>query len=791
MDQLEEFQSQSTWSQSEREFCEERKMIDGLLHRKRWEKDTNGALVEHLTIIVPESLRQRVLEEVHQGRLGEHQGFLTTFQKLKARFHWPNMRQDAKEYVARCLKCQHFGSSPATSGYGDHLKADRPGQKWVTDVLYLENDGNYEMAVTLVDIFSRWSILRPIKDRKSETIAQAIMQMWAESGVHFIPEVIVHDNGSEFKKLFEKVCELMDVEQSWSVAGRPESHGVIEKFNQDICQLLGKKVDDSARKSLKPHEKKWSWAIPAVEMAINSSFKRANMIGLDGYTPSEIFHGLLPVIPLDRALRPKAGMVAMNEVGVEDRMEAIRSSQRRAVEFVERSRGKYEQELDQDRRYAHKTLRTFHPGDLVLKRTRTETGVARKTNPTYEVKPFVVIKGGHRGNYAVQPQREAEAEYEWVHVDQIKAYLSDERERQEAMDQNIVAREGETTEYLVEAIVGHRGSLREGDREVLVKWVGYEEPDWREPETLRNPNLVTQYFRRGNPAQRVFNLASAVSIVPEKMAYEAISPNQGFVQADILQQNPSTLVREICKLAKVDPKKVVLVWASPPCRTFTNSAYNVGRGSGHGYNYRDFSDPERGPCCKDPGCPYRKMAVQHDQCVPHLQKMVQDDWDQGRQYDYVVENPHGCLGCRPYTHPEHWPDQRVNKFTVDQCAFGKLTQKPTDLWTSLTNFRPIGNTGDGKCRERCGRGYFTANGTYRHVQAYAQEPNRQPRGADRVSIPTMLSEEILGAAFDGRRGQGKVVIDLYCGHRSIAPVAVAMGMHYIGIDVDRYSGSHL
>ena len=49
----------------------------------------------------------------------------------------------------------------------------------------------------------------------------------------------------------------------------------------------------------------------------------------------------------------------------------------------------------------------------------------------------------------------------------------------------------ETTEYLVEAIVGHRGSLREGDREVLVKWVGYEEPDWRKPETLKNPNLVS------------------------------------------------------------------------------------------------------------------------------------------------------------------------------------------------------------------------------------------------------------------------------------------------------------
>jgi len=52
----------------------------------------------------------------------------------------------------------------------------------------------------------------------------------------------------------------------------------------------------------------------------------------------------------------------------------------------------------------------------------------------------------------------------------------------------------------------------------------------------------------------------------------------------------------------------------------------------------------------------------------------------------------------------------------------------------------------------------------------------------------MLSEdlEVLGAAFDGSKGQGKVVLDLYCGYQSVAPVAIAMGMHYIGIDIARY-----
>ena len=787
-DQIQVIKMQPAWNLTEREFMDKFTIEDDLLRRREWIKDVNGAHVEHFTIVVPEALRERVLHEIHEGQQGEHQGFITTYQRLKARFSWKGMYRDCREYTRNCPKCQHFGSAPAASGYGDHLRADRPGQKWVADLLYLENDGTYEIAVTLVDVFSRWCVIRPIPDATSETVAGAIMQMWAEAGVHFVPEEIVHDNGSEFKKMFEKVCELLDIKQSWSVAGRPASHGVIEKFNQDVCRMLGKKVDDRPLGNLKPHEKRWSWAIPAVEMAINSSPSRANSIGLRGYCPSEIFHGQLPRAVIDRALQPKAGMVSMNEAGMEDHIEAIRSSQKRAIEFTQQARVRYEEELDHDRRYAHKILRTFQPGDLVLRRARVDTSVARKTNPTYEEKPYIVVKTGHRGNYLLQPQRDVEAECIWVHVDQIKAYVSDQNEREEALQQAEEALELERSEFAIEAIVGHRGSLKHNTREVLVKWVGYEldTSDWRDPDTLQNKEVVRQYFSRGNPNQRVYDLAASASDRSDRLIYEAMTPHSGFIQADILDQDPDTLVGDICRSARVKPEEVVLVWASPPCQTFTNSAYNVGRGSGHGYNYRDFADPERGPCCQDLGCPYRKMAELHDRCVPHLQKMVQADWDRGIGYDYVVENPHGCLGLRPYTQTRHWPDQRVNKFTVDQCAFGKLTQKPTDLWTSLPQFRPVGSTGDGRCHERCGRGYFTDRGTYRHVQAYAQEPSRQPRGSDRVSIPPLLLEEVLGSAFDGSKSKRRVVIDLYCGYRSVAPIAEALGMHYIGVDIVKY-----
>jgi hypothetical protein len=250
----------------------------------------------------------------------------------------------------------------------------------------------------------------------------------------------------------------------------------------------------------------------------------------------------------------------------------------------------------------------------------------------------------------------------------------------------------------------------------------------------------------------------------------------------VLEQDPATFMLQLCRLVGASPRDILFVWASPPCNTFSNAAYNVGRGEGHGYNYRDFNDPERGPCCQDPQCQYRQKAVLHDQFLPWIQAMVQHNRDKGHKFQFGVENPRACLRRRPYMAEEQWPNAAVNRVDIDMCAYGNLAQKPTDFWTSMMNYSPVGNTGDGKCHERCGKGYTTENGTYRHLTAYAREPHRQPKGASRVAIPPAWSAEVLGHAMKTAPPRQKVVIDLCCGHRSIRPVAHRMGLRYVGVD---------
>jgi hypothetical protein len=60
---------------------------------------------------VPREERVEILRKCHSGEYGGHYGHFRTQAKAWASgFYWPEMHQDAKIYVASCLKCQRMGN---------------------------------------------------------------------------------------------------------------------------------------------------------------------------------------------------------------------------------------------------------------------------------------------------------------------------------------------------------------------------------------------------------------------------------------------------------------------------------------------------------------------------------------------------------------------------------------------------------------------------------------------------------------------------------------------------------
>ena len=63
---------------------------------------------------------KNVMQETHDGECGNHAGGRSlAHEAINQGYHWPNMFNDAKEYVKRCPQCQRFAPSQA-------------GQAWIS-----------------------------------------------------------------------------------------------------------------------------------------------------------------------------------------------------------------------------------------------------------------------------------------------------------------------------------------------------------------------------------------------------------------------------------------------------------------------------------------------------------------------------------------------------------------------------------------------------------------------------------------------------------------------------------
>ena len=129
-----------------------------------------------------------------------------------------------------------------------------------------KSKSGHEWLLTRIDVHSRWATARPLKDMGHEEVAHTVMEEWAHLGVHIQPKMITHDGGNEFKSRFEDMCHILQKECHISISDRPEGHGIIERFNRDIMQLIAQMCPSAAGKS----DEAWPW-IAAVAMEAHNA----------------------------------------------------------------------------------------------------------------------------------------------------------------------------------------------------------------------------------------------------------------------------------------------------------------------------------------------------------------------------------------------------------------------------------------------------------------------------------------------------------------------------------------
>ncbi|KAH9696914.1 hypothetical protein KPL71_023390 [Citrus sinensis] len=91
----------------------ENKAADALSRRSDTQNQTpgpytvrNGLLFFKERVVVPRTLRESLLYEAHDTKIGGHSGVLRTYKCLSQQFYWPAMFQAVREYVSECKVCQ-------------------------------------------------------------------------------------------------------------------------------------------------------------------------------------------------------------------------------------------------------------------------------------------------------------------------------------------------------------------------------------------------------------------------------------------------------------------------------------------------------------------------------------------------------------------------------------------------------------------------------------------------------------------------------------------------------------
>ena len=757
---------------------------------------------KHLTfnkpaLYVPVGLRGEVLNRVHVE--AGHTAAAKTYAIARRHFFWPGLYVDARRLQEHCLQCKMHTPKKAKAKMAGHLQATAAGQVWVLDLLHLsESEDGCHLVICMVDVFSRYAVVEKLSAATSQQVKMAfqdrIMTICA-------PHKVITDGGSEFKGEFTVAMRELGIEHHVTTACHSEGHGVVERFNKTIATKLSKLMVAQGKE-------KWTNHLGAAMIAYNCIPHTAHNL-----TPMQVFFSTVETSLLPSSLDVQEQLDAKHNSALE--MVLSRKAMKLAVTKRLQT---YNQQLEQSTKEARRATRTLKVGMTVLVFRDKGGKLTNKWGDRFDG-PFVVTIDEGNNVYSVQrigsddkPQKEhvdnlveapvlpaavqlsgleqvglLDAVKEISQVENQSSLALGAQNAQLAIQPETTRTKAQTKEttatrkkYEVKYIAGCE------DDKFLIKWKGFDVATWEPISNLDCPKLIRDFSRLTSREKSRLKSRTLTSEL-QNASISSICSTQTtsvFMKRDLSKYTEGDMIAALCEELGLKSSDILLVWASPDCRTYSPAdASNISRGN----EYRDHNDPFRGPKQTIDG--KRMEAIKQDNLVSSLLKSFLDASGKDKGINLIMENPMGSLRYRPFV----WIYELLiglERHTVDYCAFGSDRRKSTDFWCNF-GWNPVGDTGDGRCHQRCKAGYWISLAnklSYRHPVVVGGGNDRRPLGAFAKSkIPERLHQDIVKAAIkrsqqDGSSGHRKTIVELFAGSTALGTVARQEGLDYVAVD---------
>ena len=192
----------------------------------------SGILMKNSKVLIPETLKQKYLKQIHQG----HQGIEVCRSRAREFVFWVNINSDLKEMVEKCDICQSQQNS--TTSVQKYV-SEVPPHPWHTlgsDLFYFHRID----FLVVVDYFSKYLIVRKIPNSTSSAVIKELGMIFSEFGN---PLVFRSDNGPCYSSQ-----EFKFFMQNWLVKHRtssphyPQSNGLAESMVKVSKNLIEKAI---------------------------------------------------------------------------------------------------------------------------------------------------------------------------------------------------------------------------------------------------------------------------------------------------------------------------------------------------------------------------------------------------------------------------------------------------------------------------------------------------------------------------------------------------------------------
>ena len=221
-----------------------------------------------------------------QGHLGQDR-VIHIFQN---RFYWPSMTSQIKLWISTCKVCLSRKTLPCNNKYELHHRpvGRHPFDVIALDHLIVETQSAKKKALTIVDEFSKFLIVIPVKGESAKVTADSIVKyVFMRYG---IPNKIHTDNATSFSnKVMKELTSRSGIEHTKSTPYHSQGNPICERANQLVLNMLG---------TLSPTEKyRWYDHCEYISYAYNTTVHSTT-----GLSPFFVLYGRQPKLISDAVL---------------------------------------------------------------------------------------------------------------------------------------------------------------------------------------------------------------------------------------------------------------------------------------------------------------------------------------------------------------------------------------------------------------------------------------------------------------------------------------------------------